>query len=147
MPDKESVNQPAVGGAGGEGTLLESLQPGEHHRRESLLLLHRAVKGRWNIPDHWYDDLPKVAALIAVDKESKPRERIAAVKLLHDMARDSLDAALALERLRVDGSMADQLISLTFEIVEAKKPTRKIASKQRKTRGNGEKDDNGDDPD
>lgn len=99
-------------------------------RRESLVMLQRAVRGRWKLADEWYEELPKVAAGIAASPKAKHRTRLAALRLLHLMSRDGLDAAIALERLHAEGEMVEQLVALTYKIVEARPPTKQVVSIQ-----------------
>ena len=141
MPEKQTCNLPEVGGRG--DSILEGLAPGSHHQRETLRLLNRAVLGRWEVPDKWCKNLPKVAAAIALDDTCLPAVRLAAIKLLHSMTRDSIDAAIALERLRVDEGIAGQLTKVVFNIIEVQppgaRPPKRIASTQRRISGNGKK--------
>ena len=136
MPENETDNLPELGGRG--EAILDALAPGNNRQRETLRLLNRAVLGRWEVPDKWCKTLPRVAAAIALNSEEyNPEVRLAAIKLLHSMTRDSLEAAIALERIRADGNVADEIRALNFEIVEAKRPARRIVSTQRGGNGNG----------
>ena len=129
MPDLEKAQIPEDGG-GGSPTLASLLSDNDSSKRASLKLLQRAVRGRWKIQEDWYAELPKVACAIAANATVEPRTRLAALRVLHLMSRDELDAAITLERLHAEGEMVEQLMTLTFKIVEAQRPAKQIASTQ-----------------
>lgn len=137
MPEEENNTHPDQGGRGA-GSIRESLQGDDpHHRRESLTLLLQAVRGDWQMPEDTYKDIPGLVAAIAKDEEEDSRHRLIAAKVLHAMDRNRLDAAMALERVRSDEQMADQLTQLTYEFRVVESPAKQVTSNQRAIAGNG----------
>lgn len=116
----------------------------ERGKRESLALLQRAVRGQWKLKPQWYENLPEVVERIATTC-ADPRTRLVAVRLLHLMSRDGLDAALALERLHAEGEIVSQLVTLTYKIVEAQRPPKQIVSIQNPSDNGGNGTEGGSD--
>ena len=92
---------------GGKGDGLAS------QSRESLRLLHRAIKDQWQIPCEWKDALPNLCLQIAMDENKGDRERLRATEILRSMSRDNLDALQILDKIeRLDGGEATERIEL-----------------------------------
>lgn len=70
----------------------------EGHHRETLRMLHAAVKNRWKVPDAMKEIGPKVAAKIAVEGKTE-RERLRAVEVLAAFDRDNIAALLHLDKI------------------------------------------------
>ena len=92
---------------GGQGEL-----PGAH-ARESLRLIHKAVKDQWEIPSEWKQALPELCLKVALDENKGDRERLRATEILRAMSRDNLDALQVLDKIeRLDGGEATERIEL-----------------------------------
>ena len=107
---------------GGEGGTAPSImqQPGGRVR-ESLRVIQRAVVNGWKIPDDWLKTLPQVAATIAADPNRTDRDRLRALEVLRGMAGDSVQAAIALDKIeRLDnGDPTERVSVLQFNIIES----------------------------
>jgi hypothetical protein len=66
----------ASGGSGGE--------PAPAYRQDvkGTRLVEKALHQRWNIPEHLRDSLPAAMGVILLSKDSSPRNKIAAAKVL-----------------------------------------------------------------
>tara|TARA_R100000388_G_scaffold82097_1_gene60806 strand:+ start:318 stop:686 length:369 start_codon:yes stop_codon:yes gene_type:complete len=92
---------------GGQGA------PTDAHVRESLRLIHSAVKNQWDIPSEWKNALPRLCLKIALDENKGDRERLRATEILRAMSRDNLDALQVLDKIeRLDGGEATERIEL-----------------------------------
>ena len=103
--EKKDSGLPEWLGGKGDGLASQS--------RESLRLLHRAIKDQWQIPSEWKDALPNLCLQIAMDENKGDRERLRATEILRSMSRDNLDALQILDKIeRLDGGEATERIEL-----------------------------------
>jgi hypothetical protein len=64
-----------------------------HHIRESLAMVHRAMKQGWDVPQGVRDELPGIVAEIAKNKDSAERDKLRAVECLMAMGMNNIKAA------------------------------------------------------
>ena len=89
--------------------------------RESLRMVQRAVLNGWDVPDEARNSLPLECYAIATDSERPARDRLRAMEVLRAMAKDNLDAAMALDKIeRLDDPEAatervETKIKLSFD--------------------------------
>ncbi len=89
----------------------------EKRVRSSLAMLKRAVDDGWQIPESVYRAAPAICARIMADDSSSPRDRLRAAEVLASMARDKVNAAIALDKMeRLEGGDATERIVITPEI-------------------------------
>jgi hypothetical protein len=82
------------------------------HVRAGLLLIERAIRGGWAIPQHVMRTLPAVVTAIAESTDSE-RERLRAVEVLLAMDRANQDALQAADRCeRLDGGGVTDRVEL-----------------------------------
>ena len=75
--------------------------------RESLRMVQRAVLNGWDVPDEARNSLPLECYAIATDPERPARDKLRAMEVLRAMAKDNLDAAMALDKIeRLDNPEA-----------------------------------------
>lgn len=98
-------NGDMIRGNGGDATMMSDLNS-RRHKRETLQIIRRAVTNGWNIPEAYYEALPKVAAQIATN--GTDRDKLRAVEVLRAMNKDNLDAAMALEKLERDDNVQEK---------------------------------------
>lgn len=105
MPELPTVDQ-----GNGEGDFVQSLSAPRRNRR-ALNLLRRAVNEGWPISDEIRHDAPGMLESIARTEED-PRARIKAIEVLRAMAKDNVDAAVALDRVeRLEAGEATENIA------------------------------------
>ena len=91
---------------GGEGEVAHILDQPGGRKRQSLLLIERAIRQGWNIPNVMKQHLPGVVSAIAADAGKSSRVRLTAGKLLVAMEDNNINAALALSKLDDDPERA-----------------------------------------
>lgn len=84
-------------GSGGESA-RERLIPRRGEERSGLRLLQRAIANDWAIPAEMLKEAPQIATDIARNSDSD-RDRLRAVEVLARMARDNIEAKVALDRV------------------------------------------------
>jgi hypothetical protein len=86
-------------------------------QKAALRLLQRAVNEGWQIPDGVWAAAPRMAARLLVDPAASPRDRLRAAEVLSAMARDQINAAIALDKIeRLEGGDATERVVITPEI-------------------------------
>jgi len=79
-----------------------------HHIRDSLIHIKRAVTHGWDVKAEWMAKLPIVCAQLAISDSEDPRTRLRAMEVLRAMAKDRVDAAVALDKIeRLDSGNVD----------------------------------------
>ena len=82
------------------------------HDRETLRMLVRAVRERWDIPPEMRVKAPEIARRIALG-DGTEREKLRAIELLAALDRDNIAALVALDKVeRLDGGEATERIEL-----------------------------------
>lgn len=85
--------------------------------KESLRLLQRAVSEGWQIPSTVWSSAPDICTRILADENATPRDRLRATEVLAAMARDKVNAAIALDKIeRLEGGDATERVVITPEI-------------------------------
>lgn len=85
--------------------------------KESLRLLQRAVSEGWQIPEAVWGAAPRICTRILADENATPRDRLRATEVLAAMARDKINAAIALDKIeRLEGGDATERVVITPEI-------------------------------
>ena len=85
--------------------------------KESLRLLQRAVSEGWQIPEAVWGAAPRICTRILADENATPRDRLRATEVLAAMARDKVNAAIALDKIeRLEGGDATERVVITPEI-------------------------------
>ena len=91
------------------------------HDRETLLMLQRAVRNRWNVPDEMKAKAPALAAKIAVEGATE-RERLRALEVLAAFDRDNIAALVNLDKVeRLEADKNTENVSGRIEIVYVNK--------------------------
>lgn len=86
-------------------------------QKAALRLLQRAVSEGWQIPDALWRAAPAMCARIMVDDQSDSRDRLRAAEVLAAMARDKVNAAIALDKIeRLESGTATDRIVVTPEL-------------------------------
>lgn len=95
------------------------LEPRPTNIRSSLRTLQRAVNEGWQIPEAIIRAAPHICAKILMDNSASPREQLRAAEVLATMMRDTVSAAIALDKMeRLDGGEATERLVITPEIRE-----------------------------
>lgn len=104
---------------GGQGGLSHAIHD-DHHRRENLNMIRRAVKGRWSVSQHAKTDAPAIVENI-MRTDVDPRVQIKAAEVLAMMDRDNISALIEMderERLEVGDPttvVGEKRIALEFD--------------------------------
>jgi len=86
-------------------------------QRAALRLLQRAVTHGWEIPEAVWRAAPGICARILANDAATARDRLRAAEVLAAMARDKVNAAIALDKLeRLDGGEATERVVISPEI-------------------------------
>lgn len=86
-------------------------------QRSALRLLQRAVTHGWKIPEEVMQQAPEICSRILSDDMAQPRDRLRAAEVLAAMARDKVNAAIALDKMeRLDDGEATERVVITPEI-------------------------------
>lgn len=86
-------------------------------QKAALRLLQRAVSEGWQIPEAVWGAAPRICTRILADENATPRDRLRATEVLAAMARDKINAAIALDKIeRLEGGDATERVVITPEI-------------------------------
>lgn len=86
-------------------------------QRSALRLLQRAVTHGWKIPDAVMEQAPEICSRILSDDMAQPRDRLRAAEVLAAMARDKVNAAIALDKMeRLDDGEATERVVISPEV-------------------------------
>jgi len=89
----------------------------ESRQRSALRLLQKAVNHGWEIPEAVWRAAPGICARILANDAAQPRDRLRAAEVLAAMARDKVNAAIALDKMeRLDDGEATERVVITPEI-------------------------------
>jgi hypothetical protein len=95
----------------------DSLDEPPARQKAALRLLQRAVTHGWEIPEAVWQAAPDVCARILNDDLSQSRDRLRAAEVLAAMARDKVNAAIALDKMeRLDEGEATERVVISPEI-------------------------------
>lgn len=107
------MNQPQAEGKG-EAPLSH------HGDSETMALIRRAVRNRWNIPQQIYDAAPAIVGRILLAAETDTREKIRAVQTLAMLDRNNNELLMqAMKLQRLEDGMSTENISLVASITDA----------------------------
>lgn len=88
-----------------------------NRQRAALRLLQRAVTQGWEIPEAVWRAAPGICARILANEGATARDRLRAAEVLAAMARDKVNAAIALDKMeRLDDGEATERVVITPEI-------------------------------
>jgi hypothetical protein len=86
-------------------------------QKAALRLLQRAVTHGWEIPESVWRAAPGICTRILADASVHPRDRLRATEVLAAMARDKVNAAIALDKMeRLEDGEATERVVITPEI-------------------------------
>ena len=87
--------------------------------RRAVNLIHRAVSEGWGVKDEDRAILPSMLSDIARDADQDIRTRVKAIDTLRMMAKDNVDAAVALDKVErlEDPECATEKVSKRVEVV------------------------------
>jgi hypothetical protein len=86
-------------------------------QKAALRLLQRAVSEGWEIPESVWKAAPGICTRILADASVHPRDRLRATEVLAAMARDKINAAIALDKIeRLESGTATDRIVVTPEL-------------------------------
>ena len=86
-------------------------------QKAALRLLQRAVSEGWEIPESVWKAAPGICTRILADPSVQPRDRLRATEVLAAMARDKINAAIALDKIeRLESGTATDRIVVTPEL-------------------------------
>ena len=88
-----------------------------NRQRAALRLLQRAVTQGWEIPEAVWRAAPGICSRILANEGATARDRLRAAEVLAAMARDKVNAAIALDKMeRLDDGEATERVVITPEI-------------------------------
>ena len=88
-----------------------------HRQRSALRLLQKAVTHGWEIPEAVWRAAPGICARILASEQSTARDRLRAAEVLAAMARDKVNAAIALDKMeRLEEGEATERVVISPEI-------------------------------
>ncbi len=89
----------------------------ESRQRSALRLLQKAVNHGWEIPEAVWRAAPGICARILANDAAQPRDRLRAAEVLAAMARDKINAAIALDKMeRLDDGEATERVVISPEV-------------------------------
>jgi hypothetical protein len=100
--------------------------------RSSLRTLQRAVENGWSIPENIVQAAPLIVASILTNRNASAAARLRAAEVLAAMARDRVQAAIALDKMeRLDEGTATERFEISPEV------RARVAAIMAKRLGNG----------
>ena len=91
-----------------------------HGDAETMTLLRRAVKNRWNIPQQIYDAAPAIVGRILLAPETDIRDKIRAVQTLAMLDRNNNELLMdAIRMQRLNDGMSTENIAVIASITDA----------------------------
>lgn len=86
---------------------------------DTIAILRRAVVHGWDIPQQVMDAIPRIAAGIALSKDSDSRDKLRAIEVVQRLVRDRWEAAIELDRInRLNSGEATERIEIGTTITQ-----------------------------
>jgi hypothetical protein len=112
MPRKKKRLPSSVGKHG-------SIPTGGDEATQTIAILRRAVVKGWDIPQQVMDAIPRIAAGIALSKETDSRDKLRAIEVVQRLIRDRWEAAIELDRInRLDRGDATERLEIGSTITQ-----------------------------
>lgn len=86
---------------------------------KTISILRRAVISGWDIPQQVMDAIPRIAAGIALSKETDSRDKLRAIEVVQRLIRDRWEAAIELDRIhRLERGEATERVEIGSTITQ-----------------------------